>query len=103
MTRDGHRLIAPPRAFLSCCSMPGRSAQPAYESRLAQMPHAIPVGGWRAASHRCDPFHINGRRAVGRSYFEAALKALFGRCPLALPISLEAVFKLMSQFKRTSD
>ena len=31
------------------------------------------------------------------------MKALLGRRPFALPISLKAVFKLMSQFKRTSD
>src|SRR5215470_15679664 len=67
------------------------------------MPHATPVGGRRAPSHLCDPFHINGRRAVGMSYFEATLKVPLGCRPFALPISLKAAFKLMSQFKRTSD
>src|SRR5690242_11029239 len=67
------------------------------------MPHANPVGRRRALSHLCDPFHVNGRRAVGRSYFEAALKALLGRSPFALPIGLEAAFKFLSQLKRTGD
>src|SRR5262245_5325830 len=67
------------------------------------MPHAIPVSGRRALSHFCDPFHVQSRWAVCRSYFETALKLPLSRRPFPLPIGLKAVFKLITQFMLTSD